>query len=68
MVGAVEPNDDDVIDIKMPRRDYKIMREMIEERQAMRGLKRWISGKLLFVIGSLLAVTGLLEALKRLGA
>lgn len=67
MAPAVEPNDDDVIDVKMPRRDYKIMREMIEERQAMRGLKRWVSGKFLFVVGALISVAGLFEVLKRLG-
>lgn len=62
----VEPNDDDIIDVKMPRKDYKVMREMIEERQAMKGLKRWLTTKLLFVVGSLLTITGLIEALKRL--
>ena len=39
--------DDEIIEVKLPRKEYKIMREIIEERQAMNGLRKWLTTKVL---------------------
>jgi hypothetical protein len=41
------------------------MREMIEERQAMNGLKKWLQGKVFWLAGGLLSLIGVFEALRR---
>lgn len=61
-----EKSEDDVIYVRMPIRDYKIMRDMIDERKAMSGLKKWVSTRIVFVVGTLLSIVGLIEAFKRL--
>jgi hypothetical protein len=58
--------DDEIIEVRLPLKDYKVMREMIEERQAMTGLKKWITTKFLWAVGGLLSILGLIEALRRL--
>lgn len=58
--------DDEIIEVRLPLKDYRVMREMIEERQAMTGLRKWIQTKFLWTIGGLLSVLGLVEAFRRL--
>lgn len=55
--------DDEIVNVQLPLRDYKVMREMIDERQAMQGLKKLLS-KIFWFAGGLLAVVGAVEALK----
>lgn len=57
--------DDEIIEVRLPLKDYKVMREMIEERQAMAGLRKWITTKVLWLVGGALSVLGLVEALRR---
>lgn len=57
--------DDVIINVQLPLKDYRIMREMIEERQAMQGLKKWISSKLLWLVGGALSILGLIDAFRR---
>lgn len=57
---------DELIEVRLPLKDYKVMREMINERQAMSGFQKWLSAKVLFYVGSILTILGLIEALKRL--
>lgn len=60
----VEKNDI-VVEVRLPLKDYLVMREMIEERQAMRGLKKLIQGKVLWLAGGIISLLGAIEALRR---
>ena len=62
-----DTKDDEVIEVKLPRKDYIVMREMIEERQAMNGLRKWLTTKVFWFAGGLLTVLGLFEAFRRFG-
>jgi 5-bromo-4-chloroindolyl phosphate hydrolysis protein len=58
--------DDEIIEVRLPLKDYKIMREMIEERQAMNGIKKLLT-KLFWIAGGLLSLLGLFEIFRRFG-
>lgn len=60
-----ESKDDEVIEVRLPRKDYLVMREMIEERQAMTGLKKFLQTRVLWPVGAILSVMGLIEAFRR---
>lgn len=60
-----EGKDDEVIEVRLPRKDYLVMREMIEERQAMKGLRKWLQEKVFWLAGGLLSLIGVFEALRR---
>ena len=60
-------SEDTIIEVKLPLKDYKIMRELIEERQAMNGLRKWFTNRVLWLVGGLLSSLGLFEAFRRLG-
>ena len=62
-----ENNDDIIIEVSLPLKDYKVMRELIEERQAMEGLKRWLSSRVIWVAAGVISLVGAFEALRRLG-
>lgn len=55
--------DDEIVNVQLPLRDYRIMREMIDERQAMQGLKKLLT-KIFWFAGGLLGVLGVVEILK----
>lgn len=65
MIEPSKDGEDTVIDVRLPYKDYKIMREIIEERQALHGLKRWIQSRVLWLVGGALSVLGLVEAFRR---
>jgi 5-bromo-4-chloroindolyl phosphate hydrolysis protein len=58
--------EDEIVEVRLPLKDYKIMREMIEERQAMNGIKRLLT-KIFWVAGGLLSLLGLFEVFRRFG-
>ncbi len=60
-------SEDIIIEVKLPLKDYKVMREIIEERQAMKGMKRWLNGKVFWLAGCVLTALGLFEAFRRFG-
>lgn len=60
-------NEDIIIEVKLPLKDYKIMREIIEERQAMNGMRKWLSTKVFWLVGGILSCLGLFEAFRRFG-
>lgn len=60
-------SEDEVIEVKIPRKDYKILRELIEERQAMNGMKV-ILARVFWVAGGLLSLLGLFEVFRRFGS
>jgi len=63
----MNPEEDVIIEVKLPLKDYRMLREILEERQAMNGLKKWISGKILWVAAGVITLVGAFEALRRLG-
>jgi len=58
---------DVVIEVRMPLKDYKLLRDMIEERQAMNGLRKWLTTRVFWFTGGLLTILGLFEAVRRFG-
>jgi len=58
---------DVIIEVKIPLKDYKILRDMIEERQAMNGLRKWLTTRVFWFTGGLLTILGIFEAVRRLG-
>lgn len=61
-----DPSDDEVIIVELPRKDYKIIRQIIEERQAMNGIGK-IMTRVFWFAGGLLGIVGLFEVFRRLG-
>lgn len=59
--------EDVIIEVKLPLKDYRMLREILEERQAMNGLKKWISGKIIWLAAGIITLVGAFEALRRLG-
>jgi hypothetical protein len=59
--------EDDIVEVKLPLKDYKMLREIIEERQAMNGLRKWISGKVIWLAAGIITLVGAFEALRKLG-
>lgn len=62
-----ENSDDTIIEVRLPLKDYKVMREMIDERNAMNGLKKWVSSRIIWVAAGIITLVGAFEALRRLG-
>lgn len=62
-----ENHEDVIIEVKLPLKDYKILRDMLDERQAMNGLKKWISSRIIWVAAGVITMVGAFEALRRLG-
>ena len=62
-----DTKDDEIIEVKLPRKEYKIMREIIEERQAMNGLRKWLTNRVFWLGGGILTVLGVFEAFRRFG-
>jgi len=58
--------DDELITVQLPVKDYKVMREIIAERQAMSVVMK-IANKIFWIAGGILSVFGLVEILKRFG-
>lgn len=59
--------EDALVTVTLPLRDYKVMREMISERQAMKGFKRWITSVLFWLAGGGMSLIGVYEAFRRFG-
>jgi hypothetical protein len=58
--------EDRLVTVQLPFKDYKVMREIIAERQAMSGLKKIIE-RFFWIAGGVLSVLGLIEILRRFG-
>lgn len=63
-----DDKNDIIVNVRLPYKDYKVLRGLIEERQAMVGVKKWISGTIFWLAGGLLSVLGLFAYFKTLGA
>lgn len=60
----VDPQDE-IVTVRLPKKDYEVLRELIGTRQALSGFKKWLQTGLLWIAGSLLTVLGLYEIMKR---
>lgn len=58
---------DEVINVTLPMKDYQVMREIIAERQAMKGLKRWVTNIVFWLAGGGMTLFGVYEAFRRFG-
>lgn len=56
--------EDAIISVQLPYKDYKVMRELIEERQAMNGVKKWLTSNVFWLCGGVLSVLGLIGYFK----
>lgn len=65
---TIDERDDIIVNVRLPYKDYKIMRELIEERQAMTGVKKWVTGNVFWLCGGLLSVVGLFAYFRGLGS
>lgn len=60
-------NDEDrIIEVKLPVRDYKALREIIDERKLMEGMSKKVAKALQFV-AAVAAALGLVEIGRRVG-
>ena len=60
----VDPQDE-IVTVRLPQKDYEVLRELIETRQALSGFKKWLQTGLLWIAGSLLTLLGLYEIMRR---
>lgn len=58
---------DQIIDVRLPRKDYLILREIIDDRSAVRGLRRWLQDKVFWLAGGVLTILGCYETFRRWG-
>ena len=56
--------EDQIITVQLPLKDYKTMRELIEERQAVDGLRK-IAAKIFWFAGGILSLVGVIEVFRR---
>jgi hypothetical protein len=66
MTESIGKNDV-IVQVELPLKDYLIMRELIEERQAMNGLRKWLQNKVFWLAGGVLTLLGVFEILRRIG-
>jgi hypothetical protein len=56
--------EDEIIDVKLPRKDYEIMREMIRKQEALGWLGQYIRNVLLVAIGGFLTLFTFWDSIK----
>lgn len=57
--------DDEIVNVQLPLRDYRQLRELLDERQAMAGMKKLVQ-KAFWLAAGLLSILGVVEILKQL--
>lgn len=45
-------DDDTVIDVRLPRAEYKILKELIHQKEAYNWFYNWIISNWIFIVGS----------------
>ena len=58
-------SEDDVIDVRMPRKDYEIMRDMINKQKALNWVGRWVKQVVFVAAGGILTVIALWDWIKK---
>lgn len=56
--------DDEIIDVKLPRKDYEIMRDMIRKQEALGWLGRYFRNVILVAIGGFITLYSFWDSLK----
>lgn len=61
-----DTNGDEIINVQLPRKDYKVLREILEREKTWTWLARWMKSGLLWVIvGSIIILMNFWEQIKR---
>ncbi len=56
--------EDEIIDVKLPRKDYEIMREMIRKQEALGWLGRYFRNVILVAIGGFITLFTFWDSIK----
>lgn len=56
--------DDEIIDVKLPRKDYEIMRQMIRKQEALGWLGSYIRNVLLVAVGGFITLFTFWDSIK----
>jgi hypothetical protein len=56
--------DDEIIDVKLPRKDYEIMREMIRKQEALGWLGRYFRNVILVATGGFISLFMFWDSIK----
>ena len=56
-----------LVEVQLTIKEYKILRQLIEERQTMSGLKLWLNARVMWFAGGLLTFLGIFEYVRRFG-
>lgn len=57
--------EDEIVAVTLPLRDYKIMRELIEERRSLNWLGKWFKHFLLVAAGGFIALMTFGDSIKQ---
>ncbi len=63
-----DDKNDQIITVRLPRSDYIVLREMIDNQNALSGVRKWFHKKLsilFWIAGGLLTMAGLFEFFRR---
>ena len=55
---------DEIIDVKLPRKDYEIMRQMIRKQEALGWLGAYVRNVLLVAVGGFLTLFAFWDSIK----
>lgn len=62
----IDTKEDEIIDVKMPRKDYKVLREIVEREKTFNWVVNWVrSGWVLIVASAGLLVVNFWDALRK---
>jgi hypothetical protein len=56
--------EDEIIDVKLPRKDFEIMRAMIRKQEALGWLGRYITNVLLIAVGGFITLFTFWDSIK----
>lgn len=59
-----QDRDDEIIDVKLPRKDYEMLREMLRKQEALGWLGRYVRNVLLVAIGGFITLFTFWDTIK----
>jgi hypothetical protein len=61
-----DTNDDEIVNVQLPRKDYKVLRDILEREKTWSWIARWMkSGLLWAIVGSMIILMNFWEQIKR---
>ncbi len=58
-MSVEKETEDDVIDVRMPRKDYEIMRDMIARQKALNWIGKWVKQVVFVTAGGIITILAL---------